>query len=107
LKGGSSVFNAKGNLFGHKYSPRKNKIHLTLVLKADLYLVITRKTVHKIENINSCALVKDLIDEQCREVMLRKIFIQIMEIHAYMNRDLFLVDWYGVRHPFCQWYLGR
>ena len=104
LKIGSSAFKAKGNLLVRKGSRRKNTSRLVLVLWENLYLVITRKNIHKRENLTSHALVKDLIDEWHREVFLRTSFIQIMEIYAYTNPTLFLVDQNRVRLLFCQRY---
>ena len=67
-----------------------------LVLKFNLYLIISKKSVHKREHLATCTLIQNLIYKWCGEVVLRIDTIQIAEISTYADRSLILIHWNGV-----------
>ena len=67
-----------------------------LVLGFDLYLIVSRKSVHKGKYVASRTLIQNLINKWCEEIVLRIGTIQIMEISTYVDRSLLLINWNGV-----------
>ena len=102
LKSGSSIFKAKGNLPICKGTPRTNKGRLMLVLKFDLYLIVSRKAVHKIKYLASRTLIQDLIDKWCGKIIFKTDTIQVTEISAYADRSLLLINRNRVLNPLRQ-----
>ena len=96
LKSGFDVFKAEGHLPICKGTPRTNKGSLMLVLRFDLYLIISRKVVHKGKYLTSLTLIQNLINKWCRKIILRTSMIKIMEITGYTDRSLFLINQNGV-----------
>src|SRR5713226_2157724 len=71
LKRSSGIFKAERHFSIRKYSPRKNKCGLMLVLGFNLNLIISEKTIHKGEHLATRTLIQNLIYKQCGEVILR------------------------------------
>ena len=67
-----------------------------LVLRFNLYLIVSEKSIHKGKNLATCTLIQNLINKWCGEIVLRTGTIQIMEISTYVDRSLLLVKWNGV-----------
>ena len=96
LKSGSDIFKVKRNLSICKGSPRKNKGSLMLVLRFNLYVIVSEKSVHKIKYLASCTLIQNLINKWCGKIILRTCMIQVMKISAYTDRSLFLIHQNGI-----------
>ena len=62
-----------------------------LVLRFNLYLIITGKAIHKGKDLATHTLIQNLINKWCGEIILRTDTIQITEISAYMDRSLLLI----------------
>ena len=67
-----------------------------LVLRFNLYLIVSGKVVHKGKYIASCTLIQNLINKWCGEIVLRTGRIQITEISTYADRSLLLIHQNGV-----------
>ena len=67
-----------------------------LVLRFNLYLIISRKAVHKGKNLATHTLIQNLINKWCGEIFLRTGTIQIMKISTYVDRSLLLINQNGV-----------
>ena len=92
LKSGFGVFKAERHLSICKGTPRTNKGSLMLVLGFDIYLVVSKKDVHKGEYLASRTLIQNLINKWCGKIILRTGTIQVTEICAYTDRSLFLIN---------------
>ena len=62
-----------------------------LVLRFDLYLIVSGKAVHKGKYLASCTLIQNLIDKWCGKIIFRMGMIQVTEISACTNRSLLLI----------------
>ena len=102
LKRSSSVFKAERHFSIRKCSPRTNKCGLMQVLGFNLDLIISGKAVHKGEHLATRTLIQNLIYKWCGEVVLRTGTIQIMEISAYADRSLLLINQNEVSNPLRQ-----
>ena len=71
LKSGSGIFKAEGHLPICKGTPRTNKGSLILVLRFDLYLIVSRKAVQKGKYFASRTLIQNLVNKWCGEIILR------------------------------------
>ena len=91
LKSGSSVLKAKRHFLICKGSPRKNKCSLMLVLRFNLYLIVSKKSIHKGKNLATHTLIQNLINKWCGEILFRIGMIQVMEISAYTDHSMFLI----------------
>ena len=91
LKCGFGVFKDERHLSICKGTPRTNKGSLMLVLRFDLYLIVSRKAVHKGKNLTTCTLIQNLIIKWCGEIFLRIGMIQITEISTYADRSLLFI----------------
>ena len=96
LKSCSGILKAKRHLSICKGSPRTNKTSLVLVLKFNLYLIVSGKAVHKGKNLATRTLLQNLINKWCGEIVFRTGTIQVMEISAYTDRSLLLINQNGV-----------
>ena len=67
-----------------------------LVLRFNLYLIISRKAIHKGKNLATHTLIQNLINKWCGEIVLKTGMIQIMEINTYVDRSLLLINQNGV-----------
>ena len=67
-----------------------------LLLRFNLYLIITGKAVHKGEHFATHTLIQNMIYKWCGEVILRTGMIQIAEISAYSDLSLLLIHHNGV-----------
>ena len=67
-----------------------------LVLGFDLYLIISRKAIHKGKYLASYTLIQNMINKWCGKIILRIGMIQVMEISAYVDRSLLLINQNGV-----------
>ena len=75
--------------------PKENKCSLMLVLRFNLYLIVSEKVVHKGKNLTTRTLIQNMINKWCGEIVLGIGMIQVMEISAYTDRSL-LIHWNGV-----------
>ena len=96
LKSGSGVFKAKRHLPICKVSLRKNKGSLMLVLRFNLYLIVSRKSIYKGKYLTSYTLIQNLINKRCGKIVLRTGMIQITEISTYADCSLLLINRNGV-----------
>ena len=96
LKSSSGVFKAERNFSIRKCSPRTNKCSLMLVLRFNLYLIISKKAVHKGKNLATRTRIQNLINKWCGEIVLRTGVIQITENSTYADRSLLLIHRNGV-----------
>ena len=87
LKRSSGVFKAERHFSIRKCSPRTNKCSLMLVLRFNMYLIISKKVVHEGEHLATHTLIQNLINKWCREIFLRIGTIQIMK-NQYICRSL-------------------
>ena len=69
-----------------------------------LNLIIARKSIHEWEDDTSSAVIDDLINVRCGEIVLWTSSIQIPKIDTNPNGTLFFVDRDIARHPFIQRY---
>ena len=92
LKSGFGVFKAEGHLPICKGTPRTNKGSLMLVLRFDLYLIVSGKSIHKGKYLASRTLIQNLINKWCGKIILRTGTIQVMEISAYTDSSLLLIN---------------
>ena len=99
LEGGSNIFQAKGHDSIHECAPRGCECCLITVLFLDLYLVISRKSVHEGKGLMSSACINDLIDERCWEVIFGTCPIEIMEVCANTDGTLFFIHGNRIRNP--------
>ena len=67
-----------------------------LVLRFNLYMIVSGKAVHKEKNLATCTLIQNLINKWCGEIVLRTGTIQIKEISTYADRSLLLIHQNGV-----------
>ena len=96
MKCGSDIFKAEGILWICKGTPRENESSLMLVLGFNLYLIVSRKAVHKRKYLASRTLIQDLIDKWCGKIIFRTGTIQVMKISAYADRSLLFINRNGV-----------
>ena len=101
LKSGSGVLKAKMHLPICKGSPRTNKGSLMLVLRFNLYLIVSGKAVHKGKNIATHTLIQNLINKWCGEIVFKTGMIQVTWISAYTDRSLLLIHWNRIWNPLC------
>jgi hypothetical protein len=92
LKGRSSIFETKRHLTIRECTPWTDECHFVLVFGFDLYLVVSRKTVHEREGLKISTFINYLVDEWCGKIIFWTGLVQIMEVCTYMNRALFLID---------------
>jgi hypothetical protein len=64
----SGVFKAERHFSICKSTPRTYKCCLVLILRFDLDLVISKKSIHKRKYLASYTLIENLINERCGEV---------------------------------------
>ena len=91
LKSSSGVLKAKRHFLICKSSPRTNKCSLMLFLRYNLYLIISRKPIHKGKNLATRTLIQNLINKWCGEIVLRIGTIQITEINTYVDLSLLII----------------
>ena len=92
----SDVFKAEGNFSVCESTTRKNKCSLMLILRFDLNLVITEKSVDEGKNLTPDASIQDLIYEWCGEVVFQTCTIQVSKISAHADRSLLLIHRNGI-----------
>ena len=102
LKSSFGVLKAKRHFLICKSSPRTNKCSLMLVLRFNLYLIVSGKTIHKGKNLATYTLIQNLINKWFGEIVLRIGMIQIMEISSYADHSLLLIHQNGVWNPLYQ-----
>jgi len=73
-----------------------------MVVGINLYLIVSRETIHERKYLTACTFIKNLINKWGGEIILWTRLIQIMEVHTYMNRSLLFVDWNGIQKPLSQ-----
>ena len=62
-----------------------------LVLRFDLYLIVSGKDIHKGKYLASRTLIQNLIDKCCGRIIFRIGTIQVTKISAYMDCSLLLI----------------
>ena len=62
-----------------------------LVLRFNLYLIISGKSIHEGKNLATRTLIQNLINKSCGEIVFRTGMIQITEISTYADRFLLLI----------------
>ena len=67
-----------------------------LVLRFNLYLIISEKDIHEGEHLATCTLIQNLINKWCGEVILWTGSILVSKISEYTNCSIFLIQQYGV-----------
>ena len=67
-----------------------------LVLRFNLYLIISGKAIHEGEHLATRTLIQNLINKWCGKIVLRTRMIQIAEISTYADRCLLLIHQNGV-----------
>ena len=70
LKSRYGIIKAKRHFPICKRSPRKNKCSLMLVLRFNLYLIVSRKAIHKGKNLATHTLIQNLINKWCGKLSL-------------------------------------
>jgi hypothetical protein len=92
LEGNSNIFETKRHLTIGKCTPWIDESCFMLVFRFDLYLIISQKTIHERKSLATGAFIEYLVNEWCGKIIFWTGFVQIMKIHTYVNRALFLVD---------------
>ena len=92
LEGSYNIFETKRNLMIGKCTPWKNERNFVFVLRFDLYLIISQKTIHERKGLTTCTFINYLVNEWCGKIIFWTGFIQITKIRTYENHSLFLVD---------------
>jgi hypothetical protein len=69
LKGRSSSFENKGHLTIRECTPWTNECHFVLVFKFDLYLIISRKTIHRKKGLATYTFIDYLVNEWCGKII--------------------------------------
>ena len=82
LEGGSRIFQSKGHDLISECAPWGFEYHLVTVFFLDLDLVVSEKIVHERKGFMSGALIDDLVDERCGEVVFGTCTI---EVEKYMK----------------------
>ena len=67
-----------------------------LVLGFDLDLIVSGKAIHKGKYLTSHTLIQNLSNKWCGKIIFRTGTIQLMEISAYADRSLLLINQNGV-----------
>ena len=67
-----------------------------LVLRFNLFMIISIKSIHEGKNLTTHTLIQNLINKWCGEIVLRIGTIQIVEINTYADRSLLLIHRNGV-----------
>ena len=62
-----------------------------LVLRFNLYLIVSGKAIHKGKNLATHTLIQNMINKWCGEIVLRTGTIQIVEISTYADFSLLLI----------------
>ena len=73
-----------------------------LILRLNLNLIISGKTVHKGKYLTSYTLIQNLIIKWCGEIILRTCTIYVTEMSAYADLSLLLIHRNGIWNPLCQ-----
>jgi hypothetical protein len=102
LKSGSIILQAKRHFSISKCTPWTDKSCFMLVLGVDLYLIVSRETIHERKDLAAYAFIDNLVNKWGGEIILWKGLVQIMEVRTYVNRTLLFVDWNVIRHPLSQ-----
>ena len=63
LESGSNILKAKRHLTIGECTPRTNKCCFVLVFRFDLYLIISRKTIHEINDFSTHTLIDNMINK--------------------------------------------
>jgi hypothetical protein len=92
LKSGSIFLQAKRHHLIRNYTPWIDKKKIMLVLRLNLYLIVSQKTIHEREDLTICAFIENMVNEWGREIILWIGLVQIMKFCTYMNRSLVFVD---------------
>jgi hypothetical protein len=60
---GSNILQAKRNIAISECTPRTDKSCFMLVLGFDMYLIISRETIHEKKDLTACAFIDNLVDK--------------------------------------------
>jgi hypothetical protein len=96
LESGSNILETKRHFSTGECTPWTNECRFVLVLRFDLDLIISSKTIHERKGFTTGAFINDLIDEWGWIIIFWTCLIQITEIGTYTNRALFFIDRHGV-----------
>ena len=72
--------------------PRTNKCNFLLIPGFDLNFIISEKAIHKEKYLAFHTLIQSLINKWCGKIILRIGTIQVMEINAYTDLSLLLIN---------------
>jgi hypothetical protein len=92
LKISSSIFQTKKHISIRKFTPWTNESGFVLIFGFDLYLIVSRKTIHERKGLTTCTFIDYLVNKWHGEIILWIGFVHIMEVHTYANRTLLFVD---------------
>ena len=67
-----------------------------LVLRFNLYLIISKEYIHEGKNLAYRTLIQNPINKWCGEIVLRTGMIQITKISTYVDHSLLLIHQNGV-----------
>jgi hypothetical protein len=96
LKSSSIIFQTKKHLLISEFTLWKNESGFVLVFGFDLYLIVSKKTIHERKCLATCAFIDYLVNKWHGEIILWTRFFHIMEVCTYMNCTLPFVDWHGI-----------
>jgi hypothetical protein len=99
LKSGSNILQAKRHLLIRKCTPWIDKSCFMFIFGINLYLIVSRKTIHERKYLTACTLIDNLVNERGGEIILWTGLVQILEVHTYVNCSLLFVDRNGISHP--------
>ena len=99
LEGGSSIFEAKGHDSVGECAPWGCECRFATVFFPDLYLVVSRKTVHEGKGFMSSACINNLINERCGEIVFGTHPIEVMKFCTNTNGTLFFIHGNRIRNP--------
>jgi hypothetical protein len=82
LKSGSNILQSKRHLPIKKCTPWIDKSCFMLVFGLNLYLIVSRKTIHERKYFTAYALIDNLVNEWGGEIILWRGLVQITEVHT-------------------------
>jgi hypothetical protein len=77
-------------------TPWTNESGFVLVFEFDLYLIVSRKTIHELKILATCAFIDYMVNKWHGEIIFWEGLVQIMEVLTYANCTLFFIDWHGI-----------
>lgn len=102
LKSSPSILKAKRDIFICKIPPQTDKGGLILMSWCNVYLVITKKTIHKWKYLSPSIFIDDLVYKMSGIIILWTGMIKVTVINTNSNGALFLSQQYDIGHPIYQ-----